>query len=113
MRRQTINPGRQDHLHRGRHLNARQGFGEAVRPALTVQRLCLHECTDTLFKEEGVSFGPLEEQLLHHLQLGGLPQEFFEQLLGSLGQQGVKPQLSIVGLTPPPVLVLRAIADDE
>jgi hypothetical protein len=51
--------------------------------------------------------------LLHRLQLGGVPQEAVEQLLGGLGGEWVELQLGIIRLAAPRVLVPRAIADEE
>jgi len=57
----------------GWHLNAFQGFSQAVGAPLAVQDLRLHEGADTLFEKEGVPFAALKKQLFYRLQRRGLP----------------------------------------
>jgi hypothetical protein len=62
-RRESVNPGGQDGLDRGRDLKRVEGRSEAMGPTLTNQGLCLHEGPHALFKKERVSLRPLDEEL--------------------------------------------------
>jgi hypothetical protein len=59
-------------LYCGWHLNAFEGFGQAVGTPLAIQDLRLHEGADTLFEKEGVPFAALKKQLFDRLQRRGL-----------------------------------------
>ena len=54
VRREPIDPRRQDHLHRCRNLDRLDRPGEPIGAALAGQRPRLHECPDALFDEEWV-----------------------------------------------------------
>ena len=113
LRRQPVDAGGQHGLHRGRHLNARESLRQAIRPALADQGLGLGQGPDALLQKEGVPLGPLDQALLERLEAGVAPEEGLEQFLGTGRWQGVEPELGVVGLVPPAVLVVGAVVDEE
>ena len=46
-------------------------------------------------------------------RLGVVPEQGLQELLGAHGRQRVQPQLRVIGLAAPAVLVLRAIVDQQ
>ena len=113
LRGQPIDPCRQDGLHRGRHLQRRSGLGEAVRAPLADQNLCFNQRANALLEEEGIALGLLDQEVLDRLQLGGIPYQSLQELLGGLDREWVEPELSVIGLTAPGVLILRAVVDEQ
>ena len=73
----------------------------------------LHEGLDALLQEEGVPLGPLDQHPLERRQARVLTQERGEQGFGALGRQRVDPELEVVGLAAPGVLVLGPVVDEE
>src|SRR5262249_46899095 len=66
-----------------------------------------------LSQEEGVALGACNQQLFERFQAGGGPQEGLQELVGPRRRQWIQPQLRVVGLAAPAVLILRAIVDQE
>src|SRR6266852_4098380 len=81
--------------------------------AFADQGLGLHQGPHALLQEEGVALGLLDEKLLERLEPAVGTQEGLEEVLGALGAQGVKPELRVVGLAPPAVLVLGAVVYEQ
>jgi hypothetical protein len=111
--RQTVDPGGQDRLHRGGDRQLLDGPGEPVGPALAGQGRRLHQGPHTLFEEEGIRFRPLYQQLLERAEGRVRAEERIEQLVSALGWQRIDPDLAVVGLAAPGVLVLGAVVDEE
>ena len=89
------------------------GPGEPVGAALAGQGRRLHQGPHTLLEEEGIRFRPLDQELLERAEGRVGAEERIEQLVGALGRQGIDPELAVVGLAAPGVLVLGAVVDEE
>jgi hypothetical protein len=61
LRRQPVDPRRQDHLHRGRHLQRLHRSRQPVRPTLSCQRPRLREGPHRLLQEKRIA--PLHQHL--------------------------------------------------
>jgi hypothetical protein len=64
-------------------------------------------------QEEGIPLGPLDQHPRERRERAVLAQEGPEQRLGALGGQRVDPELEVVGLAAPGVLVLGPVVDEE
>ena len=73
----------------------------------------LHQRPHALLQEEGIALGALDQELLERRQAGVVPQQGLEEFVGARRRQRVEPQLRVVGLAAPAVLVLRAVVDQE
>ena len=113
LRRQPVDARRQHRLHRGRHLDRRERLRQAIGAPLADQHLRLHQGADALLQEEGVALGALDQALLERLQAGIVPQQGLQQCLGARRGQRVEPELGVVGLAAPAVLVLGAVVDQQ
>ena len=110
---QPVDARREDRLHRRRDLPRVRRLRHPIRPALPDEHLGLHEGPHALLQEEGVALGPLDQHPLERLEGPVLAQQGGEQGLGALGRQRVDPQLEVVGLAAPGVLVLGPVVDEE
>ena len=54
-----------------------------------------------------------DQELLERRQAGVVPEQGLEQFVGARRRQRVEPQLRVVGLAAPAVLVLRAVVDQQ
>ena len=111
--RQPVDAGRQHRLHRGRHLNGRQRLRQAIGSRLADQHPGLHQGAHALLQKEGIALGARDQELLERRQAGVIPQQGLQELVRAGRRQRVEPQLRVVGLAAPAVLVLRAIVDQE
>ena len=111
LRRQPVDPRRQDRLHRRRHLQRLHRPRQPVRSALPRQRPRLHQGPHRLLQEERVA--PLHQHLRQRRQPGVRAEERRQQLRRALGGQAVEPELGVGRLAPPAVLVLGAVVDQE
>ena len=111
LRRQPVDPRRQDRLHRGRHLQRLHRPRQPVRSARTIQRPRLHQRPHRLLQEERVA--PLHQHLRQRREPGVRAEQRRQQLRRALGGQGVEPQLGVRRLAAPAVLVLGAVVDQE
>ena len=115
--REPVDPGRQHRLGGRRDLQAvPEIVGRRQQPvgaALAGQDLRLDQRPDALLEEEGVPLGPLDQQSLERLEGRIGPEQDVQQLLGALRWQGIDPELAVVALAAPGVLVLGAVVDEE
>ena len=88
LRRQPVDARRQDRLHRGRHLDARQRPGQAIGPLRADQHLRFHQGAHALLQKEGIALGALDQALFERLQPGIVPQEALEQASALAGGSG-------------------------
>ena len=63
--------------------------------------------------ERRVALGARDQELLERRQAGVVPQQGLQELVGARRRQRVEPQLGVVGLAAPAVLVLRAVVDQQ
>ena len=113
LRRQPVDACRQHRLHRGRHLNGRQRLRQAVGPRLAHQHPGLHQGAHALLQKEGVALGARNQELLEGCQAGIIAQQGLQELVSAGRGQRVEPQLRVVRLAAPAVLVLRPVVDQQ
>ena len=113
LRGQPVDARGQNRLHRGRHLDTWQRLGQAISPRLADQPLRFHQGPHALFQEEGVPLGELNQTLFQQLETGIDPQEALQHALRARRGQRVEPELSVIGLMAPAVLIFRTVVDQE
>jgi hypothetical protein len=111
VRREPVDPGRQDHLHGRRDLDRLDRPGETKGPALPGERTRLHQRPNGLLQEERVA--ALDEELLKRGEPGVVAEKSFQQLPCTLGRKRVEPHLTVEGLAPPAVLVLGPVVHEQ
>src|SRR5262249_19940640 len=111
--RQSVDTGGQDSLYCGWRLDGRQGLGQAIGTPLTDQDSSLHQGAYALFQEEGVALSTRNQELGERRQAGVVPEQGLQELVGTHSWQRVQPQLRVVRLRSPAVLVLRSIVDEK
>jgi hypothetical protein len=89
VRREPVDPGRQDHLHARRNLDGLDRPGQTIGAAFPGERPRLHERPDALLDEEGVA-AP-DQQSLEGLQRRVGAQECAQELARVLGRERVEP----------------------
>ena len=73
----------------------------------------LDQGAHALFQKEGIAFRARNQQWCERCQTGVVPQQRREERLGAGGRQRVEPELRVVRLAAPAVLVLRPIVDQQ
>src|SRR5262245_39850672 len=111
--RQPVDARCQNCLHRGRHLQALDGLGQAISVWCADQHASLDQGAYAFFQKEGIALGTLDQPPLEGHQAGVGAKQGLEKCVSTGGQQRVKPQLYVVGLAAPAVLVLRAVVDQQ
>jgi hypothetical protein len=111
--RQPVDARREDCLRRRRDLPRVRRLRHPIGPPLSDEHLGFHEGLHALFQEEGVPLGPLDQHPRERLEGPVLAQQGVEQRFGALWWQRVDPQLEVVGLAAPGVLVLGPVVDEE
>jgi hypothetical protein len=84
-----------------------------IGPWFSHEPLCLYQRADTLLQKQGIPLGVLDQAFSQRRKAGVLSQEGRQEFVSMRGGQRVEPQLYVVGLAPPGVLVLRAIRHEE
>jgi len=77
-----------------------------VGPTLALQYPGLHQCAHALLQEEGIALSTRNEQVCERLQAGVVPEQDVQELVGAQRRQRVQPQLRVIGLATPAVLIL-------
>ena len=110
---EPIDARREDRLHRRRHPYGVEIFQEAVGAAGTAEHTGLDEGLHAFLEKERVAFRSLDQQVakLQHARI--VAQEAGQQLLGAPGPERVDPDLAIVRLAAPRVLVFGTVIDRE
>ena len=111
LRRQAVDARCQHCLHRGRDLNRRQRLRQAVCPGFAHQHSGLHQGAHAFLQKEGVARGAGNQQGLERCQARVVPQQGVQELVGTRRRQRVEPQLRVVRLAAPAVLVLGPVID--
>lgn len=83
-----------------------KGAGESMGTTLSREDVRLDQRPHALLEEEGIAAGAGDEDRLERLDGGVGSQQSQEQLAGALGREGVQPELGVVSLASPPMLVL-------
>src|SRR5712691_5711578 len=109
----SVNASGEHRLDRGGHVDRADVFREAIRPMLANQDAGLDQRPNSFLEKERVAFGPAGQEPLEGPKLRTVAQETTKQLLGGRWRQGVDPELAVVGLPAPAVLVLGPVVDEE
>ena len=89
------------------------GLRQAIGPGLPDQHPRLHQGAHALLQEEGIALGARDQERRERRQAGVVPQQGLEELVSARRGQRVEPELGVVGLAAPAVLVLRAVVDQQ
>src|SRR4030095_13787373 len=87
--------------------------GERVGAALAGQGSRLRQGQYTLLEEEGIRLRLLDQQPLKRAERHVRAEERVEQLVSALGREAIDPELPVVSLASPGMLILRAVTDEE
>ena len=114
LRRQPVDARRQHRLHRGRHLHGSAAAAPGDRrPASPTSTPVSTRVRTLSSRKKGLPSVRAISSCLSGARLGSSPSRACEECLGAGRGQRVEPQLRVVGLAAPAVLVLRAIVDQE
>src|SRR5262249_59562529 len=91
----------------------RQGLSQAITPALADQDPRLGQGAHALFQEERIALSACNEQVYKRRQARVVPEQGVQKLVGAHQRQRIKPQLRVVRLATPSVLVLRTIVHQQ
>jgi hypothetical protein len=94
-------------------LKVRHRPDESVGAALADERSRLDQGLDALFEEERVAFRPFDQESLEQIELVVVAEQRVQELGGGGGQERVDPELALVALARPRVLVLRSVVDEQ
>ena len=109
--REPVDARREHRLDRGRDLDRLDRLRQPVAAALAHQRLRLHQRPHALLQEERVP--ALDQELLERLERRVVAEERLQQLAGALGRERIEPELAVVGLAAPAVLVLGPVVHEQ
>jgi len=84
-----------------------------IGPPFSDEHLGLYKRPYALLEEEWIPVGSRDQCPLERLKGRILAEHCIEQFFGTLGSQRIDPQLDIVGLPTPGVLVLGPVVDEE
>jgi hypothetical protein len=111
--RQAIDARSQHGLHSGWHLYVFWILLQAIGATPPAEHAGLEQSADTLLDEERIAFSPGNQQLLQPKQLRVRAQQRSEHRVDALVRERLEPQLLVVALAGPSMLVFGTIADDE
>ena len=84
-----------------------------IGPSFPHEPLRFHQRADALFQKQGIPLGVLDQALGQRLKASVCSQEGRQEFLCMRRGQRIEPELRVVGLAPPGVLVLWAISHEE
>ena len=113
LRGQPVDARGQHRLHRGGDLQALQRPGQPIGTALADQDPGLHQGAHALFQKERVTPGACDQEWCECRKAGVVPQQGLEECIRARRRQRVEPELGVVGLAAPAMLVLRAVIDQQ
>src|SRR5437899_954767 len=108
---QPVDARCQHHVDRGWDLDRLDRSRQLIASALSRQRLRLHQRANRLLQEERVP--ALDQKLLEGWEAGIVAEERVQQFSGTLGRKRVQPQLAVVRLPTPAVLVLGTVVHEQ
>ena len=111
--RQSIDASGDDHVDGGRDLNDGRIRHQLVPPGAAGQGPGLDQRPHALLQEERIPVGALDEDLFERLKRGIMAEPHIQQLPGDLRREWVNPQLRVITLPRPPVLMFGAVGNDE
>ena len=112
-RRQPVYACCEHGLHRSWHLNAWECLGQTIRSPFSDQHLRFHQGAHALLQEEGIALRACDQKLGERCQARVVPEQALEQFVSASRRQRVEPELRVVGLAAPAMLVLGAIVDQQ
>ena len=112
-RGQPVDPGSEYGLNGSRNLDRVQGLGEAEGSTGSNDHPGFDERAHALLEEERIALRAVDEQALEWLQRRSRANEIIEKHRRALGRQGVDPQLRVIALTTPGMLILGAVVDEQ
>src|SRR5713226_361996 len=110
---EAVNAGGEDGVDRGRHLEARDRADKPILTALARESSRFNQGADALLQEQRVALGTVDQEPLEGLESRVVPEQAGHQVFRARRRQGVDPQLPVVGLAPPPMLVLGPVVDEK
>src|SRR5215813_14569552 len=100
-------------MHRGGNVDRVDRPGEAIAATLSHQDARLYERPHAFLEEERIPAGSGDEDELERLDRSIWSEQRYEQLVGAGRRQGVQPQLSVIGLVRPPMLVFGPVVHQK
>ena len=110
---EAVDPCGEDGLHGRWHLHSVERCGQAIPSWSADQGLRLDECADTLFEEERVAFGALDQEPLEPIQRRVVTEQTAEELFSAAEGQWIDPDLGVIRLAGPAVLILGTVAHEQ
>ena len=111
---EAVDAGGEDRLDRGRHLDASRAAAPGDRPPRSPTSARVSTSVRTLSsRKNGLPSVRSISRRLSGPRLGSSPSSACEQFVGALGGQRVEPELAVVGLAAPAVLVFGPVVDQE
>jgi hypothetical protein len=111
--REAVDARCQDGLHGGRHRYPLEGLCQPIGPWSACESPRLDQGPYALFQKEGIAFRASNQEGLERPQAGIIAEQGVQELVGTGGRQRVQPQLRVVRLAAPAVLILRPVVDQE
>src|SRR5262249_10868833 len=108
---QSLDARRENRLYGGRHLDLLNRSRRSIGATIADERTGFDERLDALLDEEGIA-AP-DQQSLEGLQGRILTKNRVQELARVLGRKRIEPQLAVVRLASPPMLVAGTVGDDQ
>ena len=89
------------------------GLRQAIGPELPDQYPRLHQGAHALLQKEGIALGARDQELFERREAGVVPQQRLKNGVGARRRQRIEPQLRVVGLAAPAVLILGPVVDQQ
>ena len=90
-----------------------QGLRQAIGTRRADEHPRLHQGAHALLQKERIAPGACDQEWLEGRQAGVVPQQRLEECVRTRGRQRVEPELAVVGLAAPAMLVLRPVVDQQ
>ena len=113
LQRQPVDVRRQHRLHGRGHVEGVERLRQPIGPRCPDQEARLDQRLYALLHEERITFRARPQQRCERCETGVVPEYRLQQHVSAHGRQGVDPDLRIVGLAPPVMMILRPIVDEE
>src|SRR3989442_411316 len=107
-------PARREHrLDGGGHVDLPRRPRDAIGPPIPREYARLDQRPDAFLQEERVAAGAFDKRRLERRCGPVTPQQAIEEDVGIVRRERVEPELCVIALAAPGVLVLEAVADEE
>jgi len=111
--RQPVNARCQYRLYRGRYLQAGEGLHQPIGIRRADEHPCLHQDAHALLQKERVAPGARDQEWLEWPQAKVVPQQRLQEFVRTRWRQWVEPELAVICLTAPAMLVLWPVVDQQ